>query len=311
VNRPPVYLNGLAFALGELRPVDSLGVLREKQDSLEELGKRGVHQYAESPLRPAELAVQSIRETLEVARLAASEVDALIYASTSFWQKSFGTEREVSWLMFELGLSKAFPIGVFLPGCANFTSALRVAANLIRGDGLRNVLVVTTDRVNPGDPQRRVMWPHVSVLSDGAASALVSSEAAGFEVLSLVHRSSPAMWDLDPDSNLAAFLMGTVKGAQETVQAALDAADIQRSAVRRLITNNYNVPVMQMIARRCGFAAEQTFLDNVPRFAHAYAADLVINLSDCVRTNGLRANDSYCLLATGHKNWGGTVLRSV
>lgn len=306
----PVAVSGLAYEIGDLKPLESIEALRRSERSLISLRDKGVRRYAESELGPAAMAARAARRTLGITGVAPRDIDAVIYASTSFWEKRFTTEREISWLLFELGLENAHPVGVFLPGCANASISIRMAANLVRAEGYRHVLVATADKVAPEHPEKRVMWPDVSVLSDSAASCLVGAAGTGsFDVLRMAHRSSPAMWDLDADSNLAAFLMGTVKGARRTAHAVLSAAEVEPAAIRRLITNNYNEPVMRMMARQCGFAEEQAFLDNVPRFAHGYAADTLINLADCTAHEPAAPGDLYFLLGTGHKNWGAALLR--
>ena len=233
----------------------------------------------------------------------------MIYASISLWKKQFYTEQEINWLLFELSLQNAYPIGLFLPGCANLSAALHVAANLVRGEGHKRVLVVTTDKVMPGLSENRIMGPDISVLNDAAGSCLVSPEGTGeFDLLAIAQHSAPQMWDLDRQSNLPAFLVGTIHGAKHVTNRVLTAAGIPASKVKCLITNNYNLPVMKTLARICGFNEDQTYLHNVSRFAHGYAADTLINLYDHIKEVPAVRGDSYFLLGTGHKNWGGVLL---
>jgi 3-oxoacyl-[acyl-carrier-protein] synthase-3 len=193
-----------------------------------------------------------------------------------------------------------------------------VAANFVRAEELRNVLVVTTDQVSPHDEHLRVMWPDVSVLSDAAASCLVSSSpgvdeggVGAFEVRSLVHHSAPAMWDLNAASNLAAFLMGTTKGARRTAAMALERAQVPPSRIANLLSSTYNCAVNEMMARQCGFSSDQLWLENIPRLGHAFSADTLINLFDAASAQPPAEGDQFLLLATGHKNWGATVLKKV
>lgn len=305
-------IGSIRYALGESRPVAGLALAPQHMRALAALGAKGVRDYAESTLSPVELACDAARRTLRDARLPAAEVDAVIYATTTFWDERFRKESDVAWMQHELGLSKAYPVGVFLPGCANALVAIRMAANLVQAEGCHHVLVVTTDKVMPGEPARRVMWPDVSVLSDGAASALVSAAGSGeWDILATAQRSAPQMWNVDSASNLAAFLVGTVRGAQQTVADLLAKSGLSPAHFGRLITNNYNVPVMSMIASRCGFEPHQVYVDNVARFAHAYAADVLINLHDAACDPDCRRSGSHqFLLATGHKNWAAMVLRA-
>lgn len=303
-------IGSIGYAIGDLHPIEELKALTEKPDTLASLKAKGIAYFAETTDTPAELACRAARETLSVSGVDGADVEAIIYASTSFWEKQFYSERDIAWLMNDLGLVNAYPVGVFLPGCANATSAMRVAINMIHAEGYRNVMVVTTDKVVPGNSAKRVMWPDVSVLSDAAASFMVTPAGqTEFDVIAISHHSAPFMWDFDNQNNLAAFLLSTVKGAQQTVADALERAGLVAYDIRTLLTNNYSNAVMQMIARKCGFDEEQIYLGNVARFGHAYAADTLINLKDDLTNRPADRGDRFVLLGTGHKNWGAVVLR--
>lgn len=303
-------MGSIGYALGRLRSIEELDALAEQPEALAALRAKGVALFSEAEETPAQLAAQAASQTLALSNVAAGDIEALVYASTSFWEKQFYSEHDVAWLMNELGLVNAYPIGVFLPGCANAVTSLRVAVNMIRAEGYRRVLVVTTDKLAPGDSAKRVMWPDVSVLSDAAASFMVTSAGdAEFDVTGIGHHSAPYMWDLDGKSNLAAFLLATVRGAQKTADRALLAARLTPGDTRGLITNNYNHAVMRMIAQKCGFDESQVYLGNVSRFAHGYAADTLINLHDCLAECPAAPGDSFLMLGTGHKNWASAVLR--
>lgn len=303
-------VGGIGYALGCLRSIDQLETLSKKPESLAALRAKGVMYYSEANETPAQLAAESACQTIAQSNVMPSEIEAVVYASTSFWEKRFYSEHDVAWLMNKLGLVNAYPVGVFLPGCANAITSLRIAINMIRAEGCRRILVITTDKVSPGDSSKRIMWPDVSVLSDAAASCMVTSVGdAEFDVIGVGHYSAPRMWDLDSKDNLAAFLLETVRGAQKTANSALQAADLAPRAVNRLITNNYNHAVMRMIAKKCGFYEDQIFLGNVSRFAHAYAADTLINLHDCLVERPASLGDNFLLLGTGQKNWASALLR--
>jgi 3-oxoacyl-[acyl-carrier-protein] synthase III len=307
---PLASLGNIGYVLGDPRPVEHLQALSRKQELLAALKAKGISQFCESACLPIELASIAARETLDSAGVHGADIQAIVYATTSFWEKRFHSERDITWLMNELGMRNAYPVGVFLPGCANATSALRVAVNMIRAEGYDNVMVVTTDKVAPGNDENRIMWPDVSILSDAAAACLVSpARRRDFDIVSISHHSAPFMWDVDSQSNLAAFLLSTVKGTQQTALDALQLAKLVAGDIRGLLTNNYNIPVMHAMARQCGFQESQVYCGNVARFAHGYAADSLINLKDYVVGHPPDSGEYFMLLATGHKNWGGVVLR--
>jgi len=305
-----VALAGIRYSLGDAFPLEEIPALTRRPDVLYSLKEKGLVCCSVTTKRPTELALKSARETLNVTRISGSDLDAVIYATTSFSDKSFYSERDVAWLMHSLGASRAFGTGTFFPGCANAVSALRVAANLVRAEGMSRILVIIADKADPSSEEARVMWPDISVLSDASVSFVVTDGCVTeFEVMAIRQYSSPAMWDMDYNRNQAAFFLETAKGAAHAARETLAELGLVPEECAALITNNYNRPVMEMIARRCGFESDQVYFDNVPRLAHAFAADTIINLADLISTHGVAGHDPYFLLATGHKNWGSVVLR--
>lgn len=303
-------IGSISYAIGDRRPIEELKVFSDKESTLSSLKKKGVEYFSESTCTPAELALHAAKNTLEISGVNGADIEAIIYATTSFWEKQFYSERDIAWLMNELGLINAYPIGVFLPGCTNVVSAMHIAVNMIRAEGCENIIVVTTDRVVPDNDSKRVMWPDVTILSDAAASFMVTRKSrSDFDIVAISHKSSPFMWDLDYQNNFAAFLISTVKGAQKTVKDVMESACLPPSSVRTLLTNNYNIPVMKMLARKCGFDEGKIYLGNVSRIGHAYSADLLINIKDALDDHPAQRGDQFLMLGTGHKNWGGVVLR--
>ena len=298
-----VGLKGLQYYLGTLCSVEGTGI---DPTVVESLLEKGLRDFANAQERPAELARQAIQKTLVASGIAPAEVDALVYASTTFGNKADWSEAAIGKLLHELGLVNAVAIGSFFPGCANAVTAVRLAASLVMAQQYRRVLVVTVDKVLADEPQSRVMPPSVSILSDAAASVMVTSDGAwDWRLCAMDNYTDASMWNLDYEENYAAFLLATSKGTAEAARRLRIADGGSANAYRQLITNNYNVPVMEMLAKRSGFPAEQVFTANVPRFGHAYAADTLINLADHTAAG---RGGRVMVLATGHKNWAGMVV---
>ncbi len=302
-----VGISGLNYTLGDIEPI--AGIFKDKT-LVSDFLKKGVVNFSNANCTPAELALASINKTLSESATERLEIEALVYASTSFWEKRFYTEYDIAWLMHELGLNNAFPIGVFLPGCANAINALHVAVNLIKADGYRNVLVVTTDKVKPESPDYRLMKPDISVLSDAASSFIVSSDVdkINYNVEGIYHHSFPHMWNLDYENDFVANLIATFKGSQIAIDSILSKCKTEVGDIKKIFMNNYNVPTVKMIGKQNGFGENQLYLENISKFAHAYASDTLINLKDYSDAQSISIGSRYLLLGTGHKNWAGTIL---
>ncbi|GAA5557103.1 hypothetical protein Asch01_01821 [Acinetobacter schindleri] len=305
-----VGILGLNYFLGN---IESIETIINDEKLVEIFNKKGVFSFSNARCTPAELAYSSINKTLKNVNIDRMEIDALVYASTSFWEKRFYTEYDIAWLMHTLELNNAFPIGVFLPGCANAINALHMAVNLIKADGYKNILVVTTDKVNPENNDFRLMAPDISILSDAASSFLVSSDMSkiDYTVEGIYHHSFPHMWNLDYEHDFVANLMATFKGSQIAIDNILKKCDVEKDEISKIFMNNYNVPVVQMIGKQNKFSENQLYLENIKKFAHAYASDTLINLKDYSVVNDISIGDKFLLLGTGHKNWAGTILTKV
>ncbi len=305
-----VGILGLNYFLGNIEPIETI-INDEKL--VEIFNKKGVFSFSNARCTPAELAYSSINKTLKDANIDRMEIDALVYASTSFWEKRFYTEYDIAWLMHTLELNNAFPIGVFLPGCANAINALHMAVNLIKADGYKNILVVTTDKVNPENNKFRLMSPDISILSDAASSFIVSSDTSKIDYIfeGVYHHSFPHMWNLDYEHDFVANLMATFKGSQIAIDNILKKCGVEKNEISKIFMNNYNIPVVQMIGKQNKFNENQLYLENIKKFAHAYASDTLINLKDYSVVNDMSTGDKFLLLGTGHKNWAGTILTKV
>lgn len=299
-----ISIRGVAYELGALR---DLGCLKAPAESIATFKLGGLERFSESPLSPAELARQAAKRTLEISGVAGSAVDALVYATNTFYKESFYTTPDVQQMMNALGMERAYPIGVFMSGCNNFAVALRTARGLL-AEGLTNVLVACTDKIEP-EHGSRVLEPNLSVISDGAATFMVGSHGGDYDVVNLAFHSSPGLADVDPKEDMATWVMGNIEGIRQAAARALEPLEADPKRVARFFCNNYSRAVASMLANQAGFTDEQCYFDNVPRFAHAYAADTLINLVDCEQTRPMSCGELAVLLGSSPTNWGAAVLR--
>jgi 3-oxoacyl-[acyl-carrier-protein] synthase III len=308
-----VSLGAIAYELGELRGIEQLPEMVADPDALETLQALGVHSYAQGEGGSDALLCASLRRTLDAAAIEPSRIDALVYAKHDFRDYRVYSPGLKS-LMGELGLTRAYPYGVTLSACGNWHSAARLAASLLRSGEAGHVLVATAERNGEYGPKSRMYPGNLTVCSDGAASCLMSVDALEYEWLGTHQEANMTLqfhWD---GSNLVQMLRDTVAGVELTCRRAIERVGISGSQIRALITNNYNLRVSGMfaqgLARVTGLDAQRVFKDNVARFAHAYAADNLINLADCVRQQGSKSGDVFLLLGTGPETWGASLLRA-
>lgn len=302
-----VYLQAAAWELGDERPIQEILPVANDELVLNYLLSKGLCNYRYSTSSPAELALASVRRTLATASISPSDISTVIYASTSFQNRQWYTS-EISKMMLEAGLRHATPLGVSLSECGNFASALRVAVRLVQGGDCNHVLLVTTD-VCP-DPENRLVPPSATILSDGAASCVVTSHPGGFQVLSVRQVSNHRVRLLNPAKESTRLMRLTSHGISAAAEESLKEAQVSQEQITHLILTNQNRAVLEIFASQCGVPMERVYLGLVAKHAHIYASDSLINLASC--NTAYPGKDQYFLVvANGSCSWGAAVLMSV
>lgn len=306
--RGQIGMSGLAYELGELEDIGALSELVGKPEVLENLRALGLVQYARSRRPTAELARAAIERTLAEAQLQAREVDAVVYATNHFHDRDVDKD-PIKRALHELGLRHAYPIGISFSACGNFHTALRVGAGLIAAGGCNTVLVVTADCNAEYEPESRLYSTNVSVLSDAAASCVLRIEAEPqFRWRGTAQFTDSQMVELSDPKRIVDYLACLGNGLERVTCDGLALAQVDRSQLRWLITNNYNTSVTRLFSIKTGFPMASIFQANLARFAHAYAADNLINLRDLLAAGGLDVGESVMLLGSGPNTWSATVL---
>ncbi len=297
-----VYLHGIAYTVGEREPIATLEPLRADTALLENMADLGLNHYCRTERSPLELAAEVVSATLGSVPVDAAEVDLLVYASSS---PETGTLAGGEFLRFceRFGLTRATPIGVSLAECANFGSALRIAHSLVSAGSARNVLVVTADTCP--DPEARILRDALSVLSDGAASCLITSaEPSRIEVLGANQGTN----QLIRIATMPALAGLTKRGLSRAVADMLDRAGLDRGDVRRIIANNVNDDAVRFMAESAGLEHELCYLDNIADYAHVHSADNLINLQTYLE-DGVAPGEVVMTISHGFGTWGVALLR--
>jgi 3-oxoacyl-[acyl-carrier-protein] synthase III len=300
------YIDGLAYELGEQEhDLDDLtSVLPGVRNSLRDAG---LASYRTTTRSPVELARGPMQDTLSV--LSPDEMDRLrrvVFATNSVDSPSMAGARDLSRLLADSGMPQAFPIGVFMSFCANFQSALETARALIATGQDDAVLVVCTDVMAPD--RSRMVEPKISITSDAAVSFLVTVSEGPFRVLETRLRANSILGSLDRGTEFVQYMDGATRALVGLVEETLGAAAISYEQVALAIPNNYNHRVCTYTARSAGFDESLVFLDNIPRFAHAVAADNPINLRDCWSGGRIGSGDIVGLIGSGAFQWGCTLV---
>src|SRR5262249_13856548 len=174
---------------------------------------------------------------------------------------------------------------------------------------LNTVLVVNTDTL-PLEAEYRVESPGACVFSDAAISFLVGPPGEGdFDVLGIEHVAIPQIGRFELRENSFHTIRECMAGPRAAVQDLLSRAGLRPDQIACFLNANlvYGLTVAQ--ARMCGFKTSQCYLENIPRFSHAYAGDPFINLRDACASKRVSDGDYVVLLGTAATSWGAVLLQ--
>lgn len=306
-------ITAIDYYIGTLEPLETLARSDEEADAVNTMVATGLCTYSRSDLRVADMAAAAMRKTLARAGMAPSAVQAVVFATESQWDHEPPTVRrrdnsrkfrqDIYKAIWEVGLTEAYPIGVMFSGCGNLVSAMEIAANLVQARGLHDVLVVVSDRQAAGTT--RVMFPAVGVVSDAAASCLVTSRpVAGFTIDDVVLHSNLGLWEADIEGDFGRFLIEMARGLKDMGHKMVAASGRRPADYKYFLPNNYSRSTLRVFCHQLGYQQSQLFLDNLPRVSHTYAADVLINLSDLDAKGALASGDRVMALTSGPATWG-------
>jgi 3-oxoacyl-[acyl-carrier-protein] synthase III len=273
------YLSAIEYEIGEPVPIGTLDTGADgERERIEFLRREGMAHYRRTDKTPKELALGAALRTLRASSLAAGDIDLILYASSSFHTHD-ACRRDVQLFCQEIGAGNTPVAGVTGMECANVGLAIRNAAAYLSAGLARNVLVVTTDRCAAA--QSRLLAPPVAVMSDGAASCIVSSELAeGFEILGQSSHVDHALRFTDRQEDFTTIVKRTALGVHDTIRALFAKCGVTGSDVSQVVANNVLSSFLQLFASQGRVPPERIYRSSLAANGHVYSADTLINLRD-------------------------------
>jgi 3-oxoacyl-[acyl-carrier-protein] synthase-3 len=283
-----VFVHGCRYAVGEqdaaVADISGLAEFLESQQMIPEPALWGWDRYRVSTVPAAQLARTAASASLAAAGEATAHVDAVIVCAARFSSDIESHAQFVGRLLEDTDLRHAVPYGVSHNRCATMTSALGLAAALVRAGQHRAVLVVAADRLG----ERGSRLAPFAVFSDGAAACVVARDVPGpLELLATAAAVDAA--EMRPNGELSAAL------ARRVSDELAARTGTTTTAVRRLAHHNVFAPIVRLKEQQAGFRANQLYLRNIARLAHVYSCDPFINLADMVDEGLLGAGDLVAL----------------
>lgn len=290
-----------------------LGEIEEEHTAIVNLGER-VAEFRMKPkaglwgwgkIRRTERSIEDMAaecgsETLAAAGLDPAAVDSVVLCSTGFPVGTGVHGAFVERVLTPMGITGADFVGVGVNRCTNLLAGIQVGDALVRSGRHRNVLVVTTDRIQ--DETTRM--DKFALFSDGAASCLLTADDPGPDAFDLLACASANRIDqLDWSNEINPAL------AAEVNDRLLPPFGLTLADVSGLLHTNIFKPIVYLKEMQAGFVATQLYLDNIARFGHCFAADPLINLVDRGAAGHLVDGAHYLLAASVPGSRAGVLLR--
>jgi 3-oxoacyl-[acyl-carrier-protein] synthase-3 len=285
-------------------------------------------------VRPGEtgaaLALKASQAALETAELTASDIDAIVYATST--PDHFAPGNGV-YLQHQLGAGPIPALDVRTQ-CSGFVYALSVADAWIRSGQYRAVLVVGAE----------IQSTALDISTAGRNTAVIFADGAGAAVLGPSEDADAGIlaFDLHGDGAYAEKLWVDAPGSmyhprisREHIEAGrhflfMDGKEVFRHAVERmpesvravlakvgyspadlklLVAHQANLRIAEMMQRSLGLRDDQVY-NNIMWYGNTTSATIPIGLDECVRAGRIARGDLIAFTAFGSGFlWGSAVVR--
>lgn len=272
-----------------------------------------------------QMAHQAAIAALEMANLAASDLDLIILA-TSTPDDLFGSAGQIQ---AQLGASRAVAFDL-TAACSGFVFGLVTAAQFMRTGTYRNVLLIGADVLS-----RWVDWSDRGtciLFGDGAGAVVLQSreqdQLLGFELrsdgtqgheLTLGYQSQPQQ--LSPDitvqqgSYQKVFMNGkevykfAVQKVPEIIEKALFRANLTVDQVDWLLLHQANQRILDAVSDRLNIPRSKV-ISNLAHYGNTSAASIPLALDEAVRSGKVKPGDVIATAGFGAGlTWGAAVFK--
>jgi 3-oxoacyl-[acyl-carrier-protein] synthase III len=302
-----MYISGIAYRHGDLQSIRKVAAAPAIYEQLVS-SELGLGSYSIVTGDILELAAQSVASSLETSGLSASDIDAVIISSCTFTTEASPWSR-VDQFCRDTKLTHATPYSIGLGQCSSFHYALKCASGLVRSGECSNVVVVVADKANERDLFRVNEDPEFPFVgSDMAASCIVSrADRGGFRLASKVFQNFDATLVSEVPARDRVSRM--VARMEELFRDFYRGAELERESVTQFIGNNYSSRGIDLFEFLSGLPRSKIYCSNIPRLAHGFGADNLINLK-CYAEQSQLAQERVVLFGSGTYQWSVVLLES-
>ena len=318
---PNPYISGTGFYLPpRIVTNDELSSYMDTTDEwIQERTGIKERRYVEKGVGPSDLAISATEQALKAAGLKVSEIDFIIFATSTpdFYAPGSGCVLQEKMGFNEIG---ALDIRV---QCSGFIYGLSIAEQYIRTGNFKNILLIGAEvqstAMNLTDEGRDT----AIIFGDGSGAAIISATEENKGILSThMHSEGKYLKDLwleAPASNAGhpritrevldegkqylkmngkEVFRHAITRFPEVINEALEANNLTSENINLLIPHQANLRITQMVQKRLGLSNDQVF-SNIHKYGNTTAATIPIALAEAFNEGRIKEGDILVLAAFG------------
>ena len=314
---PAAYVDDFGHALGSrkhgVEESAAAGRTHNPAASFLESGFRWHH-----VCEPGETAYDLARAAVEaIGDGRVGDVDAIVYATCIPANANLGEASRfeqtadvkhlmdfpASRLQADLGLDRAFVVGIGQQACTSMLGSVRIAHGLLATDpSISRVLCVSADRFPPGSTYEQAY----SLISDVAAACVVSRDPAAYRLVAAHHITNGAMVAADDDETVGSYFAYTCRLVDELGARAGLAGPHE---IDWIVPQNTDVKAWQILSRLLRVDPAKVCCPSLADVAHVISGDNIINLAALDAEGVVRPGQRLLLTMAGYgMNWSGVLL---
>lgn len=264
---------------------------------------------------PSSLGVEASREAIEGSPVGAEKIDLVVVATNISDMPIPGSS---PFIVKELGLSPDIPFFDLKAGCSGFLYAIDVAANMIRGKGYGEILVVGLEALS-----RVVNWDDRStcvLFGDGAGAAVIGARGDRGRILSTSVYGDPSKAKLirlegggtrlppaEGSENDERYYVGmegkgvfksAVNMMKRSSLSVLEDAGLALSDVDWIVPHQANIRIIKQLAKSLGVGMDRIVV-NVEEYANTSTATIPLAFKEGIEEGSIGSGDLVLLTAFG------------
>lgn len=301
------FLSGLAYTLGNIKPIDTLaGVDSVSLELLNTLKSRGLKNFCEDNRTIPEMCLASALQTLQATSLTPEQIHAVVFTSSnSDGLIADDDETALFSALHAAGFVKTRIIGLTLQACSACGEALQIACDLINDPAKKALVIVFgKKRANRVGPQAN------TVFSDGAASCIVSSASGDFEICAIESMINTYLGSMGRTGNVAQT-HGGLLDLRELSRKVCEKSGVKPKMMRAFFGTNASLGHLNFMAQAAGMPLDKVYQDDLPEYGHLHSCDNLVSLKNYSSKHALAPGDHVMLAAWSSHVLSAAVLRYV